>query len=657
MKMTGTMGGGLVTTQEAPDAKDKHFIGSRPQRIVGAAPLLLSRTIVLRLLFMFMGVIVLHTAPSQMVVNLVSGDSNHDNVVDDTDLMATLFNFGTSAPNTDFNGDGIVDDTDISTVLFNYATVGAIPFTGTRNAAYGSIIFSITVNLQGYRNDGIYFPLTIEAQKIGSSVIYRQEAFLYSNPGTVQLSVPEAGRYRIQLYVPDGVWLRAETDTNEAFKIVNPQAGQTLTGEAIVRIQVPFRVYQYSDIELKVDNTPVSWSGDLPESPQEPPIFTLPIYTDEFGNGEHVLTVVDIYGHQNSIPINFNNEIYQIYVDPIFDPSSQGIDVPAACRIRASLQRASNWEVRILSIDDPPSVIRAYSGTGTSIDVVWDGRTSTGNEVEDGVYEVEFRSQGNVHRRKGQTTKNKAGEVLILLETDTSIFPGGADSWKEYLRFIKDRLRLVGSPYDRPSVIAIDSRNIAKPSLDNSAVVRRINNHFRRRLQLLYVNSHGGNLPRPFFGIGPYTWYSTTQGSGRLRGHVAFDLSELTSNVGYGTRVDPPALVWIDACRSAGGNLDGNVGANDFAFQSAVFKSGSFQYGVFLGWNGNCYNYGAYAPPDDCWTFWRRQPWIEVTSGRNFGTALSRTDTLTRNRGFGFWMRGYRPNDRRWMVGEYSSSL
>ena len=133
---------------------------------------------------------------------------------------------------------------------------------------------------------------------------------------------------------------------------------------------------------------------------------------------------------------------------------------------------------------------------------------------------------------------------------------------------------------------------------------------FRSRLQLFYVNSHGGNEPRPFFGIGPYTWYSTTRGHSDLRGRVSFDLSELTRNVGYGSSVDPPALVWIDSCRSAGGTPDGGIGADDYAFASAVFKSGSLEYGVFVGWNGSSLMYGALAPPEDCWTFWRRQFWI-----------------------------------------------
>jgi hypothetical protein len=221
----------------------------------------------------------------------------------------------------------------------------------------------------------------------------------------------------------------------------------------------------------------------------------------------------------------------------------------------------------------------------------------------------------------------------------------------------KNRLRGVGSQYSQPSIIITNSRDIVKPRITDSVVVKRINQFFRSRLQLFYVNSHGGNEPRPFFGIGPYTWYSTTQGHSNLKGYVSFDLSELTRNVGYGSSVDPPALVWIDSCRSAGGTLDGGIGADDYAFASAVFKSGSLGYGVFVGWNGKCLMYGALAPPQDCWTFWRRQFWIEITSGRNFGTAFSRTNTLTQNRGCGGIPREWRPEIRSRMYGAPHSSL
>jgi len=52
------------------------------------------------------------------------GNVNDDCIVDDADLLAVLFAFGSSDPNTDVNGDGIVDDADLLTVLFNFGTGG-----------------------------------------------------------------------------------------------------------------------------------------------------------------------------------------------------------------------------------------------------------------------------------------------------------------------------------------------------------------------------------------------------------------------------------------------------------------------------------------------------------------------------------------------------
>lgn len=50
----------------------------------------------------------------------VFGNVNGDNVVNDTDLLQILFNFGTNSPAGDANGDGIVNDTDLLLVLFNF---------------------------------------------------------------------------------------------------------------------------------------------------------------------------------------------------------------------------------------------------------------------------------------------------------------------------------------------------------------------------------------------------------------------------------------------------------------------------------------------------------------------------------------------------------
>jgi hypothetical protein len=47
---------------------------------------------------------------------------NLDGIVDDADLLAILFAFGSSDAAVDVNSDGIVDDADLLTVLFNFGS-------------------------------------------------------------------------------------------------------------------------------------------------------------------------------------------------------------------------------------------------------------------------------------------------------------------------------------------------------------------------------------------------------------------------------------------------------------------------------------------------------------------------------------------------------
>ncbi|MCW5934656.1 MAG: PQQ-binding-like beta-propeller repeat protein [Fimbriimonadia bacterium] len=57
-------------------------------------------------------------------INLIAGDLNADNVIDDLDLLEILFNFGSAIDALDLTGDGMVDDSDLMIVLFNYGLQG-----------------------------------------------------------------------------------------------------------------------------------------------------------------------------------------------------------------------------------------------------------------------------------------------------------------------------------------------------------------------------------------------------------------------------------------------------------------------------------------------------------------------------------------------------
>ena len=66
----------------------------------------------------------LNSDVSGLVFDLINGDLNADNVIDDADLLVVLFNFGSNDAATDLNGDGVVDDADLLIVLFNFGAVG-----------------------------------------------------------------------------------------------------------------------------------------------------------------------------------------------------------------------------------------------------------------------------------------------------------------------------------------------------------------------------------------------------------------------------------------------------------------------------------------------------------------------------------------------------
>jgi len=55
---------------------------------------------------------------------LISGDLNNDNLINDADLLQVLFGFGTNDANADANGDGVVNDADLLMVLFNFGQSG-----------------------------------------------------------------------------------------------------------------------------------------------------------------------------------------------------------------------------------------------------------------------------------------------------------------------------------------------------------------------------------------------------------------------------------------------------------------------------------------------------------------------------------------------------
>jgi hypothetical protein len=57
-------------------------------------------------------------------ISLPNGDTNGDLIIDDADLLAAVFEFGTNNAAADVNQDGTVDDADLLIILFNFGIQG-----------------------------------------------------------------------------------------------------------------------------------------------------------------------------------------------------------------------------------------------------------------------------------------------------------------------------------------------------------------------------------------------------------------------------------------------------------------------------------------------------------------------------------------------------
>ncbi len=157
-------------------------------------------------------------AQDSVSVNLINGDVTRDNQIDDADLMAVLLAFGSNQSQADLNEDNTVDDADMSIALFGFGQVGATPFTGTRVYASGSHFLNVQVQLAD-AGATRWREVRIEAQRQDDVLVYQAEGWIQGASGTVSLALPEAGIYRVQVWVANGSWLRAERQVTVGLQV------------------------------------------------------------------------------------------------------------------------------------------------------------------------------------------------------------------------------------------------------------------------------------------------------------------------------------------------------------------------------------------------------------------------------------------------------
>lgn len=187
----------------------------------------------------------------------------------------------------------------------------------------------------------------------------------------------------------------ARTDYNTAIApvvtITSHSSGEAVSGEIEVEVDVSTDL-RLMDVQLFIDGEKYDPDRD------ERAVF--PINTCEWSNGPHtlfaqaevhsaisvtpVLAPIDIaQGVSSSVDLVFDNYASRFRVSDYFFCPAEG-DMQ---RISAEFEEESAWVLTIVDQDGIP--VRSFSGTGTRMDVGWDGTDGDGQPLPYGVYGME----------------------------------------------------------------------------------------------------------------------------------------------------------------------------------------------------------------------------------------------------------------------------
>ncbi len=431
-------------------------------------------------------------------------------------------------------------------------------------------------------------------------------------------------------------------NTASRVQITNINNGSILSGDVDVSVFITGSSTGFGDVNLYIDGVELESGQPDPDSQgNNTVVITVP--SNGYTNGTHQLKVSDAQGHSDTRTVSFNNVISSLRYDPVMDTNGSASDVPHTAQISATLSSSQQWQIQIQ--DDSDNVIKSFSGSGTSINVSWDGTNSSGLVVDDDSYDFTITTtpSGSVApasaTSQGANTTNSVtrpiakdsiGDTLILMDVDALAIGtnGKAANGRHYAKFLHSKLDpKVGVDFTQKIVIF----QTTAVGMTFQSTRSRINNKFKVPLNLVYVIAHGNSFPCPYFQIGLSKWYSKDPSitidpfSYNVRKTVT------DAGLGYGEQINPPTLVWMDNCQSAGFNPT----SHDFSWADTFGISGE---GMFLGWStgGAIYDAATYgfAPSNPLfnWNGWREILWLNLFSyGNNFITSLNNADQVMQN--------------------------
>ena len=595
---------------------------------------------------------------SNFSVTLEPGDMNGDNTCDVLDFGILVNAYGSDAsnplsgydPNADVNYDGRVDVLDFGLLVNNYGTQGDV---------YASNL-TVTPSASGLTLDwtsnpgGASYNVYRSTTPAGNGTLYASHITNTTYTDNAAVS-GVAYYYQVSAVNQNGETQKSNEATGKVsptpeLQITNIANGATLSGE--VQVVVSFTGFNpVSGMRLQLDDEYVSRS--FPDQVVSGPglvYFSLP--TDSYSNGSHTFRVADSSGRSDVRTVVFSNVVSNFAYTDTFNVTTAGgsDDISNNCVVSGNLDVSQPWTVTVQTWDDTPVVLRTYSGNSSSINVTWDGNDSNGAEVDDGIYDIIVQAPDGLLSPLVQTppqhhmvNKLRMSNCLLMIQTDNTIFPGdktlpsspsGPVAAAKYINLIVSKLKpYVGVDFTAISIVTVTDKT--KPyykdpktkTTTRSNSLKTVLGFLSHRLSLLYIQCHGNKAPRPFFDFGGVTYYSKISAGGPAQGDYVVNMPDLVAGVNYGGNADPPALVWIDACNSAGGNVDGSPEQNRDDQFAQAFQSGANGYGTFLGWDGyvKCYS------QHTCFDYYRDQIWTQIGAGYNFLTAFNRADSNTEN--------------------------
>lgn len=448
------------------------------------------------------------------------------------------------------------------------------------------------------------------------------------------------------------------------------------------------------------------------------------IQTEHMSNGTQTLIVTDGNGNNDSRTVTFQNVVSNLSYDGIFGAGTGDGAAPLTCHITADVAGGGSWSVEVR--DRTNQVVKSLPGTGTSLDVTWDGTNAAGSAAQGGAFSLFFKppsgtsvnamSHGRARRRvtrrsssrqsrtRYQAASGEPGDdstiwigitnnsrypsdAFILLDTTAFTYPLELDASNpgnkayclEYADFIGEQVnKSLNIQHAQPLVVSPHLLQIDDDDGKGKRMAQIINRAFSRANKLVYVAAHGDftqDSIHPFFGIGAFAWHSapnqfTNSANPSVR-DINFNVRALTYDLNYGghgdednNSTDPPMLVWMDNCASAGAYDYGSKAPADptqgdaaWAFAFGVdFING--QEGAFLGWNGWSITSGQQWAPE--WAVWRGEVWRNLFSnGRNLASALQHADSAAEAfRGSViFGNIAWSPADRHWARGFLQQSF